>query len=235
MKIQTTIAYDRPYIPQGYRKVRYEEFYHEVVTGSIREVSGSDVKLAMIAYGYHLYGIPRDIKIFSYRGKLYREAEVYPQRMEEYGFKNALEELVYSHEHCSTYYSKTKNFLLSTKAYLHPSNRESRDEIIKRLRKDLRSLLIIDGVLYCQVPAPMYRLVTFGWGGCGTSLGLTGYRYTRNAPVAMRGLYWSALDYEAAIAKANEVAAKRGDTQDVGKFRKLVNVFMPEMVKRVYL
>ena len=234
MKIKYTIMYNRPYIPKGCRKPRYEDI-KETVTLNIREVNIGDLQLAMIAEGFHLYGVNRKVKIFAYKGKLYREKELYPGFADEYGFSTALEELIYLASASSKYYAKTKRYDLPSYLYFSPDNQETRNDIMKRLRRDLSKLLLVDGVLYEQTTCPKYHLVTFGWGGCGTALALTGFRYSRKAKVGMRGLYWSALDYQAAIEKANEVAASRGDIQDIGKFRKLVDVYMPEMVKRVYL
>lgn len=234
MKIETTIMYDRPYLPKGCRKYRYEEDVKETIVSNIREVSKSDLQLAMRAEGFHFYGTHRVVPLYAYKGKLYREAEIQPS-IEKEERMNALQWLIHTHKHYSTYYAKTKRFDLPTKFYLAPDNHESRTDILKRLRRDLSRLLIVDGVLYEQSVVPMYRLVTFGWGGCGTCLHLVRYRYPQKAVVGMRGWYWSALDHEAAIAKANEVVARRGDTQDVGKFHKLVEVYMPEFVKRVYL
>lgn len=233
MKIETTIMYDRPYLPPGCRKYRYEEDVKETIVSNIREVSMSDLQLAMKAEGFHYYGALRVVPLYAYKGKLYREAEICPSLMD--GQMNALQWLVYSHKKCSIYYAKNKRYDLPAKKLGAPENQESRSGILKRLRRDLSKLLIVDGVLYEQSAVPMYRLVTFGWGGCGTSLHLVSYRYPQKAVVAMRGSYWSALDFEAAIAKANEVAANRGDSQDVGKFHKLVEVYMPEFVKRVYI
>ena len=233
MKIETTIMYARPYLPKGCRKMRYEEDVKEVVTASVRMVTMNDVQLAMKATGYHRYGTERTVNIYAYKGHLYQEREEYPDFLKENNLNTPLEALVYSHKNCSEYYARTKHY--DVKNICAPENIETREEIIKRLRNDLRNLLIIDGVLYERTVCPMYRLVTFGLGGCGTSLSLTHYRYPRNAKVGMRGLYWSALDYEQAIKKANEVAAERGDTQDVGKFKKLVEIYLPEYVKRVAL
>lgn len=233
MEIETTIMYDRPFLPKGCRKLRYEEDVTETIVSNIREISKSDLELAMNAEGYHTYGPHRIIPIYAFKGKLYREAEISPSIIDEHHM-SPLEWEIYTHKEYSCYYANTKRYDLPTKEYLAPENKETRDEILKRLKHDIASMLIVDGVLYKRTVVPIYRLVTFGWGGCGTSLHLVNYRYPRKMVVGMRGLYWSALDYEAAIAKANEVAVSRGDTQDVGKFHKLVDVFMPEYVKRVY-
>ena len=50
-------------------------------------------------------------------------------------------------------------------------------------------------------------------------------------PNISRDCYFSALDGEAAVIYANKVAAGRGDTKDVGKFKPLIKVYMPELVK----
>ena len=42
--------------------------------------------------------------------------------------------------------------------------------------------------------------------------------------------YFSALDGDKAVAYANKVAERRGDTNDVGKFEKMIEVLIPEAV-----
>ena len=54
------------------------------------------------------------------------------------------------------------------------------------------------------------------------------YHYNPNIS---RKAYFSALEGDAAVAFANEVAARRGDTKDVGKFKPFIVVHMPEAVK----
>ena len=54
------------------------------------------------------------------------------------------------------------------------------------------------------------------------------YHYNPNIS---KNNYFSALEGDMAVAYANNVAAGRGDTNDVGKFEKMIVVHMPEIVK----
>ena len=43
--------------------------------------------------------------------------------------------------------------------------------------------------------------------------------------------YFSALDGDAAVSEANRIAQLRGDTKDIGKFKKFIEVLIPQAVK----
>lgn len=216
MKIETTIKYYEGYIPPRCRKARYREV-KEKVWSDVRECRINDVKLA-----FKVKGEP----IYAYMGKIYKTEELWTDLAKR--FTSALDMLIKGGNIYSTYYANCKN-----DKYGDYSGYETRDEIMDRLTKDLSKCLIIDGELYKTTPSPTYRLVTFGGCGDGTSLSVVYNQYPSDAIVGMRGLYYSALDYQAAIDKANEVAKRRGDLRDVGTFKKLIEVYMPEFVEPV--
>ena len=109
--------------------------------------------------------------------------------------------------------------------YGHGRNREL---CVKKYREEAKHYLVIDGMLWEQTGEPRYVVNTFGLGhnhGC-TGLFLEEY-YNQNIPASN---YFSALDGDKAVAYANKVAERRGDTNDVGKFGKMIEVLIPEAV-----
>ena len=161
-------------------------------------------------------------KIYLYHGKLWAQAKLRNTSWaEEHGFQNPLDELVYNHEHCSTYFR------------FHWDREEgketTRDAVIKKARADLRDYLLVEGVLYNRVSEPRYCIYTFGLGHNhgGTSLSVD-YHYNPNIS---KSRYFSALQGTEAVEGANRIAQGRGDTKDVGRFKPEIIVFMPELVK----
>lgn len=104
----------------------------------------------------------------------------------------------------------------------------TREECQKALRQEVKQYLIIDGAIWEQAGEPRYVVHTFGLGHNhgGTALMVTSH-YNDNIP---NKNYFSALDGDAAVAYANKVAERRGDTNDVGKFEKMIEVLIPEAV-----
>lgn len=104
-----------------------------------------------------------------------------------------------------------------------------RNHMIEMARKETRQYLLVDGELYKRTAEPRYVVNTFGLGHNhgGTGM-LCEYYYNTNIS---KDNYFSALDGEKAVAYANKVAAGRGDTKDVGKFKPFIVCHMPEIVK----
>ena len=101
--------------------------------------------------------------------------------------------------------------------------------MIKMARKETAEYLLVDGELYTQTTEPRYCIYTFGLGHNhgGTALSVD-YGYNPNIS---KDCYFSALDGEKAVKEANETAARRGDTKDIGRFKAEITVYMPELVK----
>jgi hypothetical protein len=99
---------------------------------------------------------------------------------------------------------------------------------VKKYREEAKRYLVIDGMLWEQTGEPRYVVNTFGLGHNhgGTGLFVEEF-YNSNIP---NKNYFSALDGDAAVAYANRVAERRGDTNDVGKFEKMIEVLIPEAV-----
>ena len=99
MKIKTWIKYEESYIPPRCRKPRYNEC-EDYVDINLSEATMNDLRLAFEDSSYYGAG-----KIFFYNGKLWAQAKLRNSSYaEEHGFQTALDELVWCHEHCSTYF-----------------------------------------------------------------------------------------------------------------------------------
>ena len=216
MKIKTWIKYEESYIPPRCRKLRYKEC-EEYVQINLPEATMDSLRLAFEDNSYDGKG-----KIYFYKGKLWAQAKLRNTSWaEEHGFQNPMDELVYDHEHCSTYFRFSWN--------RENGQETTREAVIKQARADLRNYLLVDGVLYNRVSEPRYCIYTFGL-GCnhgGTALSVT-YRYNHNIS---KTRYFSALQGAEAVVEANQIAQGRGDTKDVGRFKADIIVHMPELVK----
>lgn len=219
MKIETTIKYYEAYIPPRCRKERFREVT-EKVWNEVPECTLNDVELA-----FKVEGEP----IYAYKGKIYKEEKLNSCVKDR--FESALDELIRGGNIYSTYFAKAKD--TKRKDFWADDNQENRGDVMKRLEDDLACYLVVDGVLFKQTKAPVYRLVTFGCLGDGVSLFVEYYQYPPDAIVGMRGLYFSAMDYEEAARKADEVAIRHGNPEQVGTFEKLIEVYKPEFVEPV--
>ena len=104
----------------------------------------------------------------------------------------------------------------------------SREVLMKKYRDEAKRYLLIDGAVWGETGEPRYVVNTFGLGHNhgGTGLFVREY-YNENIPASN---YFSALDGDKAVSYANKVAERRGDTNDVGKFEKMIEVLIPEAV-----
>ena len=222
IKVEFTIKYYESYIPYRCRKPRYNEIT-ESVFANLREVTMADVKLA--------FGIDWADKfnIYLYKGKLYKEYGLHSGIVNEYGDITALNWLVNYSKVYSSYFSRVKDWNdYSCDDY---SKYETKEDIIKRIKKDLSKLLVIDGVLYESCGYPFYDICTFGFGGNHGGTGMC-VSYTDFPKKLDKRWTFSPYKVEDAIAKANEVATNRGDTNDVGRFTQSIFCHLPELEKK---
>ena len=104
----------------------------------------------------------------------------------------------------------------------------SREVLMKKYREEVKRYLLIDGAVWGESGEPRYVVNTFGLGHNHGGTGLFVEEFY-NSNIANKN-YFSALDGDAAVAYANKVAERRGDTNDVGKFEKMIEVLIPEAV-----
>ena len=99
---------------------------------------------------------------------------------------------------------------------------------MKKYREEAKRYLLIDGAVWGESGEPRYVVNTFGLGHNHGGTGLFVDEYYN--PNIAASNYFSALDGDKAVAYANKVAERRGDTNDVGKFEKMIEVLIPEAV-----
>ena len=212
MKIQTTIKYYESYIPPRCRKPRYNEVT-EVVTHNLRETTIDNVELAFSVDYVDKFNV------YLYNNKLYKPAIFNANLWDNHkDITNALECLVYIHLYCSTYFAKTINWTPNFN-YEDKSQYENKPQIIKRIKKDLGNLLLIEGVLYEKCGLPYYYVTTFGWGNNngGTALMLDFTKNYKKVKKFRGDRGFTPYEYKQANKKAIEVATNRGDTEDVAR------------------
>jgi len=199
MKIKTWFKYEVPYLPPRCRKFRYER-KEEYIDLNLREVSSDKLVLAYEDKSYNGKG-----KIYRYAGKLWAKRKLDSYVKREYKkIKTPLEWLIYHNMHYTTYF-----------AGRFSDKDTSRETVLKRAKDDLRELILVDGELYEQTIKPEYFILTFGLGHNHGGTGLfVEYPARRDC-----GWHFPATKGKEAVALANKIAEKRGDTDDVGKFK----------------
>lgn len=216
MKVRTWIKYEESYLPPRCRKLRYREC-EEYVDLNLKEVSADALRLAFEDNAFQGKG-----KIFFYNGKLWSKAVRNRCIAEEYRTRSALEDMLWAHEHCSTYFRFSWD--------REERGRDtSRAGVLKDARRDMRGFILVNGELYSVTSEPRYCVYTFGL-GCnhgGTALSVD-YRYNPNIS---KQCYFSALQGAEAVGEAKRIALGRGDTESISRFKANIEVFMPELVK----
>lgn len=143
--------------------------------------------------------------------------------------------------YCNIHANKDWNELTPLDAldwYLRPSSWQvtatlSKEKCIECIDNNARNWLLCEGKLYVPCGEPMYGICTFGLGhnhaGIGTSLGVECH-YNGNLPSSW---YFNAFQRKEAIAKAKEIAYKRGDTDSISFIENAerIEVLMPECVQ----
>lgn len=215
MKIKTWIKWHESYLPPRCRKLRYREC-EEYVNINLAETTMENVKLAFEDNSYGGKG-----KIYFFRNKLWTKAKITDicAPSDEDKYESPLTAFIYWKEHSSWFFPR------EWRDGEHPDKKH----MVTVARKKFRNFLLIDGELYKVTSEPRYEIITFGLGHNhgGTSM-FCGYHYNPNIS---KDNYFSALQGGQAVAYANKVAAGRGDTKDVGKFKPFIVCHMPELVK----
>ncbi len=204
--------YYRAYIPSA----RSQKFEFEEVKGDIKvsvpSVTSQEAPIAFRLSDYsHKESMQTEIRLYGGRlWKLYT------------GWNRSGNESVRTGNFGPDYLTK----LLSPSLPFGRSR--SRDLCVKKYREAAKEYVLIDNVIWMEAGEPRYVVNTFGLGHNhgGTGLFVEGY-YNPNIP---NKNYFSALEGEQAVAYANMVAQRRGDTNNVGKFEEMIEVLIPEAV-----
>jgi hypothetical protein len=210
-KVECKIWYYEPYLPKRCRKLRYEK-REEVLPIGIPSVTSEEAPVAFRLSDYHYEKMEQKTEVRAYRGKLY-ERMTMNDMYAHGGFDNVKPEQLADHIRIWTTLSTDR----------------TRELVTKEMRKESKKYIVVDGCVWEQCGEPRYVVNTFGLGHNHGGTGLFVEKHY-NPNIANRN-YFSALDGDKAVTYANQVAERRGDTEDVGKFEKMIEVLMPEMVK----
>jgi hypothetical protein len=222
MKIKTWIKYEEPYLPLRCRKLRYRECEEHVFI-NLKEVNRNELELAFEDASPCGKG-----EIYLYKDKLYARVKMpnisVIDELESRGVKirSPLEYLVYRYDNCSTFFRSAYD-----REYYGKNT--SRDAVVRNARHAIQGYILVDGVLYERTSEPRYVVNTFGLGHNHGGTGLF-CDYTYN-PNIIKDAYFNALQGDEAVAYANLIAQKRGDTVDVGRFKPFIVCYKPEIVK----
>lgn len=211
VKISISFYYYESYIPKRCHKPRFNKITEEVKL-KVRSVTSQDAPVAFRLSDYsHVSDNTTEIRFF--KGKLWMQ--VNNRRIECGGDLNQVG------------FERLPGILYPRLSY--DESERTKEYCIKQYKAELKDYLVIDGMIWEQVGEPRYYVNTFGLGHNHGGTGLfVGHFYNDNIP---NRNYFSALDGDKAVAYANEVAQRRGDTKDVGRFEKMIEVLMPECVK----
>lgn len=204
MKVKVTVKYSEYYIPPRCRKPRQRSCEKET-TVTIRETTSQEAPIAFIAHKWD-----GDVEYRYYKGKCYTKS-------------------LYKDHHCGKIGlfppEMIGDYLRGSYDYWNYDYKTNR----KSFADEAGRYLLIDGVVWEHAGEPRYVVMTFGLGHNhgGTAL-MMDECYNSNIS---KDRYFSALDGDAAVNEANLVAQHRGDTKDVGKFEKFIEVLMPQVVK----
>lgn len=212
MKIKTWIMYEEGYIPTRCRKMRYREC-KDFVNANLKEADFKEMQLAFKDNSFEGKG-----KIYFYQNKLWRKATIRDICADE-NYSTSLDAFIYWREHSSEFFPR------DWRDGEHPDKKH----MLSVVRKETNKFLLVNGELYIKTTEPRYVVITFG---LGHNHGGTGMfcEYCYN-PNISKDNYFPATQGKEAVTYANCVAQKRGDTNDIGKFKPFIDVYMPELVK----
>lgn len=210
-------TYEETYLPTPrHRILRYRKVKGSIKL-KIRSISADEAPVAFRCSDYsHRCNHQEEIR--AYKGRLYmkdwRHLTNEEREAGEEGYRTVtIDELPrYFRSHC------------------YISDNIDKDTVVKELKKEAHKWLVVDGIPYHLCGEPMYVVNTFGLGhNHGGTAMFVQHHYNNNIP---NKNYFNALDGDRAVAYANKVAEARGDTNDVDRFGKMIEVLIPEMVRR---
>lgn len=226
MKISAKIKYYEEYLPTKRHRIPRLREKKEVVEVELREIKKEDLRLALVVTDYKSYidekGVnrfgPVNIEYYAIDQKLFVQKRDTHGALDrgEYSLKSLIEHIE-GYEKWGGWHSNDSEL--------------TRDVVTQDLQEFLNSHIVIAGKVYVESPEPRYVVNTFGLGhNHGGTCMFIEHFYNENIS---KNNYFNALQREEAIAYANAVAKRRGDSNDVGRFGEVRNiqVFMPEIIR----
>lgn len=225
MKVETTIKYYEGYIPPRCRKTRYNERM-EYVVGTIKEIKTSSLKYAFTDKQNHRIA-------FLYNGKLYEQVTENIGNTREYmPNEDVISNFLWWQKNSSRYYSRNKENNAYKWVFGDYSTYETREDVIKRLNKDLGQYIHTDmGLLFKRIDKPYFNICWFGIGGNhgGTGLLISYSKNPKRVISKSNGTCFSITDFESAYNKAVEIATNRGDNLSIPNFTCNIEIELPEI------
>lgn len=213
MKLTTKIRYYKSFIPYRCRKKRWEEVIEEIKL-NIKEVSFSELKLK------YSWDYEQHYDLYEYKGKLYRKSVILKDFLSAPKFSTSLEALKWYYQQSCYSANSLLGFYYHTE---DKTNFETKEMLIKRVRKESTKYLIVDGEIYIQTNKPLYHVCTFGLGnnhgGTACMISQSKFSAKKLNKEYKHECYFEAEDYEKAFNNAIEVALNRGDSYDVERFK----------------
>lgn len=219
IRVKFNVMYYMPYIPKRCRKTRYAEVTEDI-TFKVKSITSDEAPIAFVLSDYHYYVTEETPIIRCYKKKLYKQYKVQGR------FLNGHD------DNDSKRYPQGIDWLVERciHPYLtHDCEQRNKNYVVNTYKAEISRYILIDNEIWERCGEPRYEICTFGLGHNHGGTGLFVEMYYN--PNISKDFYFSALDGDKAVAKANEVAQRRGDTEDVGTFKKMIEVVMPEMVK----
>lgn len=215
-KYPVEVTYNESYLPPRCRKPRYREAKKSCIV-RVRCVTKDEAPVAFFLsdYGHKQEGT---VKIRLYKGRLY---QIETERR---------------YAPCTPEYTWNREFVgwgpitADRLGFRNYNTRKSFEEQSAELRKEASRRLIVDGLVWRECGEPMYEIITFGLGhNHGGSALFVETCYNHNIS---KDRYFNALQGDEAVAAFNAIAQRRGDTDSVGRYGKMIEVLIPECVKR---
>ena len=212
-KIKVKFSYWENLIPKRCRKARLVRFDDGEVVLAIPSITATEAPVAIIQGAGDDQEKP--VSYLYWGDRLWT-----PTSNDWYGNEN----LPNAIDITSEYRPETR--LLGYSSALACPNKE---QVIKGLQDAANNWLMIDGNVYRVTYEPRYVTMTFGLGSNhgGTALMSSTY-YNQNIGAKS---YFSLLQKEEAIARATQIATKRGDTDSLPIIADDFEVFIPAAIK----
>ena len=241
MKYEIVFYYTQTYLPSKRHRKTRERSVEGHMNIEVPELTVAEFPVAFIvkawasvyenAYSYNDFNGNGDFRIFTeeirtYRGQLYAPVRVTSGAAVSMIFEplSYIQEKLTGRNPWANYSDEFTERSIIT---------GSDEEYVKnKIIKEASEFIIFDDKVWKLCGEPMYEVRTFGLGHNHGGTGMfIAEHYNPNVP---NRSYFNALEKAKAVAYANQVAEGRGDTNDIGKFGKDIDieVLMPELVRR---
>lgn len=223
MEVLVNMKYHAPKLLSKRHRIPRVSIESEMVGFTIKEFEEKDVKVAFITTDYG-----EETKYYLHDGRLWVKMKIHDHEGNEIFInKNEVERQMVT-------------LAIDLPYYVHEGDRFDTDENnswnrenkLKELKRIEKNRIIINDVLCEETGEPMYVYNTYGLGNNhgGTDISIVN-TYNVNIPAKN---YFNALNKRECVARAIEVATKRGDTNFIDNMGKNGNieVLIPELVKR---